>query len=455
MRSVSIKTRIVFWYALTALLVLSVVIVLILAAGNRSMRDEAMDDLTLATDQAVENIRIYQGKLYIDEYAEYQRNGVYVVLCDNTGNLFFGEAPEGFPMDTEFQEETIRYIDAAESDEPFFVYDRRIENQKAGVFWIRGITSAGLEDTEPALYEMIRIFLITIPVLFVISLVGGWIITRRAFLPFQNIAEKVERIQEGSDLSQRLNLGSPDDRDEIRRTAGLFDHMLARIEKSFEMEKQFTNDVSHELRTPTAVIMSQCEYALDNIDDPDEVEDSLKVIHHQSKQMMDLITQLLTLARADRHIQPVNKELVDVGLLLEEEAAHMSVVARERNIRITVDALEGIMTEADPVLMRRALENLISNAVKYGREGGMIRLYAEREPARMIAISVEDDGIGIPEEDLPYIWNRFFRAENAGDFPDSVGLGLSLVKWIAEAHGGTVSAQNRPEGGARFILRIP
>ena len=481
MKKLSIKSRVALWYAFSFLLIILLVGALLLAAGDSLIIKERKSILSSVTDRALEDVRIIQGKLFIDKDIDYYSDGVYVVLCQDNGTLLSGLEPAGFPESAVFEADHTRKI--KNGDSSFYVYDRLIENQKIGKIWVRGITSARLRDIAPSAIRMLTGFLIALPILFLIAMAGGWLLTRQAFYPLTRIIDTAEQIRRDGKLDQRIGLGDPEDSDEIKRTAAIFDEMMNQIEKDFEMEKQFTNDASHELRTPISVILAESEYALQYLcgkpvrgSDPqkgsDPLEESLLEIHSQAVQMSSLVSQLLAIARADRHIDQLKRELTDVSLLAEEAVDRFSKEAQRRDIRLEIDAEECCYMDCDPVFMRQVFDNLIDNSLKYGKTGGKTALTVYQDQT-WIHVNVEDDGIGMAAEEIPRIWERFYRIQPVStpdsskestmpsqplvseDQARSMGLGLPMVKWIVEAHGGSVSVDSEPGLGTSFHLVFP
>ena len=461
MRRWSIKLRVALWYAFSLLAILVLVAALLLAVGDRLILDENISNLTTVTDRAVGDVWILNGNLTIDDDISYYSDGASVVIYRDDRTLISGLIPDGFEEMTEFAADKVRRIGGGQH--AWYVYDRLIENQRAGKIWVRGVTSARLMDMAPAVMKMILGFLIVLPVLFLIALAGGWALTRQAFYPLTRIVDTAEEIRTGGDLSRRIGFGSKEDSDEVSRTAAVFDEMLDQIESNFEMEKRFTNDASHELRTPIAVILAQSEYALENPEDAQEVRESLEEIHLQAGRMSSLVSQLLTMARADRGIEQLKCRPADISLLAEESAARFQGEAERRGICLKTEAEEGCYLNCDPLFIGRMFDNLIDNSLKYGKRGGNVLVRVKRESDGILA-AVKDDGVGIPEEDLPRIWERFFRGDRSGgrmsamlpgDESRSMGLGLPMVKWIVEAHGGGITVESRPGEGSVFRMTFP
>ena len=228
--------------------------------------------------------------------------------------------------------------------------------------------------------------------------------------------------------------------------------MFYKLQTTLENEKQFTSDASHELRTPVAVIMSECEYVLDCADSLDDAKESVESIKRQSDKMSKLIDELLTITRMDKNTQKLNFENVDISELLsfvcdEQEEIHDGSKTLIRSIA------PDIHSNADHLLLTRLFINLISNAYQYGKDGGTITVTLE-EDNNNIVFSVIDDGIGIAKEHLQKIWERFYQVDSSRT-NGSMGLGLSMVKWIAECHNGAVTVESEVGKGSKFVFVMP
>ena len=238
--------------------------------------------------------------------------------------------------------------------------------------------------------------------------------------------------------------------------AHTFDKMMDKLEDSFETEKQFTSDVSHELRTPVTVILSQCEYALQEDTPAQEIKDCIRSIAAQARKMSSLISQLLTLARADKGIQKLHYELLNLSELAEIITEEQKGIASKKGITLETCIQPDILFRGDETMLMRLFINLISNSITYGKENGLTRISLSSD-GNLITGSVSDNGIGIEKDKLDKIWKRFYQvnpARSSGE-REGAGLGLPMVKWITEAHGGTVCAESTPGSGTVFTFTFP
>lgn len=317
--------------------------------------------------------------------------------------------------------------------------------------WLKGIAS--LADEIYTLRSVAKTNLILTLLLIIIAAGGGYFIISRAFAPVNKIRKTAEEIIKSSDLSQRIEIGKG--KDEIHELANTFDNMLEKIEQTIEREKQFTQDASHELRTPVAVILSECEYMTDCADTVGDLKESAEAVKKQADKMSKLISELLMISRMDKNTLQVSFEEVDISELLNFVCDEQAEIHGE-GISLLREIPTGITADADRFLLTRLFINLISNAYQYGRENGTINVRLS-ESGDNAVFSVTDDGIGISEENKEKIWERFFQADpsRTANENGSMGLGLSMVKWIAECHGGSVSVESELGKGSTFTFILP
>ena len=317
----------------------------------------------------------------------------------------------------------------ANADRTVFKVEFICSNSTYPPVWVRGFINA---DAAKSAFDAITMTVIYIlPAFIIIAAVGAYLISRKTMKPVENICRSAHEITDGTDLSKRIEMEKS--AGEIYTLAETFNDMLARLQTSFENEKQFTSDASHELRTPLAVIKAECEYALsDNASEEDMLE-ALSSIDEQTDKMTKLVTALLTLSRTEQGDKRYKLEDTDLSELVKKTCADF---VPAKNITLTADIEDNIIIPAQAQLISLMLENLLSNAVKYGRDDGHIEVRLKKDNG--IVLSVKDDGIGIKEEDLPKIWGRFYRADESRSRESGFGLGLSLVSQIAALHGGNL-----------------
>lgn len=296
-----------------------------------------------------------------------------------------------------------------------------------------------------------RYTFVALLVVFVLSAIVGWFVSGRMLRPIGRITETVREIQ-ASDLSRRIALGGPDD--ELRRLAGTFDDLLARVDEAFEGQRQFIHEASHELRNPLAVIRTNLEVTL--ADPEATVEDlrhTVEVIGRSTERMSRLVDDLLVYAR--KGTLSIDRDPVDVGALVAEAAEEFAVSADVAGIHLAEEATPGLWILGDRLALRQALGNLLANAVRYTPAGGAIRVRAGREGA-WIWMSVEDQGPGIAPEQQELVFQRFWRGDpREGREQGRSGLGLTIVQQIAEAHGGEAKLASVVGEGSAFAVWIP
>ncbi len=281
------------------------------------------------------------------------------------------------------------------------------------------------------------------------ALLGALLIASRITAPLRRMA-RIAAFVDAGDLSPRMELGGR--RDEVRALAHSFDQMLDRLEDAFARQSAFVADASHELRTPLTIMRGQLELlAMNPHPSAEEIRHVEGLVLPEIDRMSRLVDDLVLLAHAaDEDLLRV--EPIDLSEFLTALAAGMRPTSDRR---IELAPVPPVVVEADPDRLAQALRNLISNAIVHTDEDGVVRLSAQHAGDR-VRLIVDDDGPGIPPEDRERIFDRFARLDAArGRDGGGAGLGLSIVRAIARAHGGDVTVQRSPEGGARFILDLP
>jgi signal transduction histidine kinase len=304
--------------------------------------------------------------------------------------------------------------------------------------------------------QLLRSMLLIAPVILIgAALVGYWL-AGTTLRPVQGIMDEVEAISDGRSLHRRLAV--PRSGDEMARLALTVNGMLARLEKSFASLHRFTADASHELKTPLMVLRAGVERALVHPGTPGEILQSLDETLAQINQMTEMVESLLTLARADEGRAPLAVEESDLRDLLSDVTETAGMLGESVGITVSSEMPDQpVRLAVDRHRIQEMLLNLVTNAIKYTPSGGTVALSLADQDG-VVSFTVRDSGIGIAPGDLPHIFDRFWRADPArsrtGQHPGT-GLGLAITKWIAEAHGGSITVQSRPGRGTLFTVSLP
>jgi heavy metal sensor kinase len=309
-----------------------------------------------------------------------------------------------------------------------------------------------LESLNYFLREYLVLYLYSVPLILAISWVVGWFLVGRALRPFEEISRTAERI-----TYENLNtqIVTSHKEEEVQRLVHSFNSMVRRLDEAFQHIRKFNADVAHELRTPIAILQGETEVALRTPNLSEEIQSVLMSNLEELDRLTRLVNDMLVLAEADAGRHVLVKKPVNVRLLLRDLIDQMRLLAVERNIQINLQGEEDLWVEADELWLRRAMVNLLDNAIKYSKDGGKIDVWigAENSTAR---VKIKDNGIGILPEDIPLIFDRLYRGDPARSRGSGgSGLGLAFVKWIVEAHRGTIQVASQPDMGAAFEITIP
>ncbi len=309
---------------------------------------------------------------------------------------------------------------------------------------------------EDPLWEQFRsdllALILPVPLILLIAAAGGFLFASRVLRPIQQMARKAEEIKSDR-LHERLPVSTSDG--ELADLARVFNALLVRLEQSFEQLRRFTSDASHELRTPLAAMRSVGEVALQKHGTPNEYRDAIGSMLEEANQLTRLVDTLLTMARADAgqiHLNPSRFSAMD---LARECTSLFEALLEENGQTLVVNAVEDATLYGDWLLLRQALVNIVHNAIKYTPRGGTITLRIQSVEGSVV-LQVEDSGPGIPEHELPKVFDRFYRVdEGRSRDAGGAGLGLAIARWSVEIHGGTISAHAGTGCGSLFRVVLP
>jgi len=306
-----------------------------------------------------------------------------------------------------------------------------------------------LKSIDRALREFLTLLLWGIPVGLVVAAVASRWMAGRSLAPMRDLADAARSIGVQA-LDRRMPVrGSGDEPDQV---AMAFNETLGRLEASVDEMRQFSAALAHELRTPLAALRGEIETMLLHPRTPDDYQRGLVSQLEDIDKLSRMVSQLLTLARAESGEIDLARERVDLGALAESIAGQLETVAEAKGLTLACDAPAPVHVTGDPGWLERLVLNLLDNAIKFTPSGGRVTLsVAQRGDQAELAVS--DTGIGVPAADLPRIFERFYRADSArSPQTEGTGLGLTLAKWIADHHGATITASSGPGGGTSVTV---
>jgi heavy metal sensor kinase len=455
MKSFPIQTRLTAWYSV----ILAVVLSLFGLSAYFEMRNSIHETVDEALRDRVKGVRALilrnsqfgedDVKRELREHSELA-GGALLQVLDQQGNWLYRSAPmTGLQIPAASRDLTGPFTFAS-LNTPFRVVNAEI---KVGDQSYLIQVAAPLEDFYGALHRFGTLLLVSIPILLLCAAGGGYWLSRRALAPFDQIARTARSIGI-QNLSSRLVV--PQTRDGLQRLSETFNSMLERLEAAFKKITQFTADASHELRTPVAVMRTRAELSLRKTRTVDEYRETLTQIHADLEKTSDLVEKLMLLARADYGAEDLQLSAANLGDIVRDACSQGRTLSENKQISFREQIPDSpIWVKADAHALRRLFLILIDNAVKYTPSGGRVEVLVATDSGSAVA-AVRDTGIGIAAEDLPNVFERFYRADKARSRDSGgVGLGLSIGRWIAEAHAGRIEVQSSPGRGSHFRVRLP
>ncbi len=312
--------------------------------------------------------------------------------------------------------------------------------------------SSSLGEISDTLHNLLVVLGISIPLAILLFGYGGWFLAGVALRPVDLITRSAKKIT-AENLSHRLEVVNP--RDEIGQLAATFNDTLARLENSFKRTRQFSVDVSHELRTPLTILRGETELGLKLAKEPDEFRELLQSNLDEIKKMSKIMEDLLFLSKAEEGGLYLDLQDVELHDFFQELIQQATPLARECEVSLVFAGAAPVHVRGDRVRLRQIFLNLLENGVMYNRPGGEVRLVLASDNGEA-RVSVIDTGVGIPDEDLPFIFDRFYRVDKARNRASGgSGLGLSLAKSFVAAHGGKIEVASTFGKGSEFTVYLP
>ena len=313
-------------------------------------------------------------------------------------------------------------------------------------------TGAPMDEVQADLRKWLKFLLAMLPAVAAVALGGGYVLVKRALSPVDQIAASAQRIS-SHNLSERLPVARTGD--ELERLSVALNHMIERLDAAFQYSRRFVADASHELRTPLTVLQGELESLAQEPNLTPEWRDRLGSALEEVGRLANIVDGLFAISRLDAGEAAAEWVPFDLAQLASATADQMSLLAEDKKIQVTCSGATGVWVEGDRARLKQVVVNLLDNAIKYTPDNGAVGLTVKAQGTKAV-LEVEDNGMGIPPEELPQVFDRFFRVDKARSRDQGgAGLGLSIVKSICAAHQGRVEASSTLGRGSRFRVELP
>ena len=441
---IPIRTRLSLVFAGTTLVVLAISAIALLVGFRRELTttvDEGL--LERASALAADPQGGVQAMTGTDD--------VFAQLLDERGTSIIAATPG-------FEKDPLPYPVSVDSCEPGFIgadvtIDRESVPARIYATCVSGnrtlVVGQDFEDQRDAATRLTAIVALGGPILLAAMAILGWVLAGAALRPVERLREEANAIS-SSEPERRLPV--PDTGDELQRLAETLNGMLDRLHEALDRERRFVDEASHELRTPLGVLQAEVELARKQARSPEELATALASIEQETDRLRRLTQDLLVLARSDRGRLPVHREDVDVSAVIDRVVTEFDEQAGRAGVRVR--GMNGnVHARVDADRLRQAIENLVDNAIRHAGTGGTVEVAAERDDGHL-RVSVIDSGPGFSDSVLDRAFEPFARVDGdrAGE---GAGLGLTIVRAVAEAHGGSATARNLDGGGAEVSIEVP
>lgn len=462
----AIRTKLAIWFSILVAVILTIAAV-IRYTGHKQVllqqKDYSLKVVADILDSSIPrrtptkaDVQMAVSRM-VKEYPDIESRGFLIEVYDPSRSVIFVSSiseAERFPVTEEMwgkairREISITTLLEPEGHTSMRILTKPVFNRNRLVYLIQ--VGSSTHDIETTLGNLLLMNLLFIPMTTLLIGIGGWFLTKRALKPIEEVIEVSHSISSGY-LHQRIEVSGASS--EIRDLASAFNQMITRLDASFEQIQDFSENVSHELRIPLSILRGQTELTLKRFRSGGEYRKSLESNLEEILRMEKIVERLLFLSKADRGEIKVSHDKLDLSSFLESVCEKFYFPAKEKNINITLDKNGPALIKGNETLLRELLFNLMQNAIICTEEGGDITLSLNRGD-KEVSISITDTGCGIPEDEIPHIFERFYQVDKSHSSQGS-GLGLSICKGIAELHHGRLSVVSTVGKGSQFTVSLP
>jgi heavy metal sensor kinase len=452
----SIRVRLTLWYVALLAVILVAFSGVLYVTLSRSLREEMDITLMAEAGRLIATMDFENDAPHLGDSPDNLRIGTVAALYDSSGRRLLAYDPrQPLPLLPDAlrqaaQGQTLLLTTSLGDGTQWRVLTTPVVEN--GIQF--GVLQVGrpVGEVDATMRQLALLLALAVPFTLLVASAGGLFLAGRALDPIDRITRAAAAIG-AADLSRRLNFRG--NRDEVGRLAATFDRMLDRIDRAFRRQRQFTADASHELRTPLTMLASQIDVALERKRTPADYDRLLRSLREDATRMTQLVSELLTLARADAGQQLLTTEELDMSELVSSVVQSMQPLAVQRGLQLTARVHPHVSVRGDQTRLTQLVINLVNNALTYTAEGGNVTVVVQAQGG-FAELDVEDTGVGIAAEHLPHLFERFYRADPARARAEGgAGLGLAIAQWITQAHGGQISVESKIGHGSTFTVRLP
>ncbi len=465
MNTRSIRFRLVVWYA-GLLIAVFILLGILMYGGLKSYLEESLAKVQVRRAQQIADTLLANiGKTgeshvinEINAWFAPETNDRFIrITRGNTGVLYLSQSPKDMSFDANLvppfpgqAQGTSWRKETGPNNKSLLIASVPYQSKDGQRFLVE--VGASLEPVQAVLNRVMLLLALTLAAMLAVATSGGYLLVRRALAPVGKIAGSAEQITLHN-LKDRLPIAQTGD--ELERLSVSLNHMIARLEDALQHNRRFIADASHELRTPLTIMRGELESIVDETQSVPEVQRTAASVLEEVERLARIVEGLFAVSRLDAGEAQKESVQFDLAGLATSTAEQMCLLAEDKGITISSNAPAPVTIEGDRARLKQVVVNLLDNAIKYTPDGGRIRLSVITSDGKAV-LEVEDNGIGIPAEARPHIFERFFRVDKARSREmGGAGLGLSIVKSICTAHGGRVDFQSTEGAGSRFIVELP
>jgi heavy metal sensor kinase len=465
MNTRSLRFRLVAWYAgllTTCFVLIGVVTYLVLQGSLVGALQENQLRRARQIGQLLWDDLSHQGEAGLREQIEARyapsHNDRFVRVTSSDGRVLYRSEP---PKEQQFnpaelgppvwsaQPESVRQVPLGAGRE-MLLAGYEVKTPVGARYLIEA--GVAMDHVQAHLRQWLVFLLVGLPIVALVAVGGGTLLVKRALSPVDKIAASAERIS-SQNLGERLPVAQTGD--ELERLAVTLNHMVDRLDQAFQYSRRFMADASHELRTPLTVLRGEIESCVQEPQLPSEWRDRLGSALEEVERLANIVEGLFAISRLDAGEAQAESVRFDLAQLTAATADQMYLLAEDKGISMTCAASPGAWVNGDRARLKQVVVNLFDNAIKYTPQHGAVTVTVRAVDSKAV-LEVADNGIGIPPEALPRIFDRFFRVDKARSRElGGAGLGLSIVKSICTAHHGRVEASSSPGQGSRFRVELP